>query len=100
MSHGYLMVSNGKIDELSKNRCMKFELIAVQGNLYGYERMEYLNRHIMMEDFINKAFKAIRTNIKIPALFLHGAERPEVERDQLYRIASKPPDQGRKSWRR
>jgi len=48
MSNGYLIASDTLIDELQKNRYMKFEKEQSQDGLYIYTRMEYLNRQYQL----------------------------------------------------
>jgi len=54
MSNGYLLVSETDIDELQKNRYMKFEKLAGQYNFHVYARMEYLNqKHALIDLGLN-----------------------------------------------
>jgi len=41
MSYGYLLASNGSVDDLKKSRYMKFEKLSTLKNLHFYTRMEY-----------------------------------------------------------
>jgi len=61
-----------------------------------------LTKTVTLEHVISDACKTINTStkMKIPALFLHDAERQAVEENKIYRISDKPPDHGYKQWRR
>jgi len=60
-----------------------------------------LTKTVTLENVISNAFKAIniKTNIKIPALFLHDIERQAIEENKTYRISDKPPDNRDRQWR-
>jgi len=51
MSNGYLVISKKNIDQLEKNRYMKFDKQPKHNNLNIYTRMEYLNQQHCLVDY-------------------------------------------------
>jgi len=61
-----------------------------------------LTKAVTLENVISNVFKAIniKTNIKVPALFLHNTGRQAIEENKIYRISDKPTGNRDKQWRR